>query len=897
MRTLTATLSLAQKTGGATLTKIVLTKGVNTYTYDILYATNLVTNQLQRTVWTEKGELQEATVLLDNRNGLLDDIDFKAYQGDIYSGAKGTGGNEYSQKAPLWVDYPHQVTNVRGKSLYVQLHLKGIFNWMEDDEASADYTLAVGDGQTAKTLMKKLAGGGGLLPPCYSHCVAYTIDWDDEDSLADVVCPANSFRIKKGDNRYAKMKELLSYFDGAMRVENDGHIHIFRPDLANYTFESYTAGDDANVETASNVWRFESFTPQKSGLRNSVKLLLYRTGSPGTVTVSVRATNAVTGLPTGADLCVGTTDGDTLATGSPYTLREITFTTPLYELRDTKYAYCIRALTADGTTNILHVRSDESSPTYTRGNAGASVNSGVAWTDLPGTCFIFYDIGYKDSYKYDLAAGSHPFFNKGYQTRLINPNRIIVSSPPDEATIYTGTATDTTDNALRDILKSYEFHVASNAQAASVATAILKRSQREAESGYGSVPPNVGQEMYDYVAIVDLFDGQTRYGNVGYIREEIGLKERGTYISFGKPMLGGNLGLTGQEGEESVGSLKSRIDEIWEVLGDVLAGSKEKGVWINTSQLISGDHHLEKRGTWTANSPGAGRVAWAGVTLVYKGVTYTITDSNTPLTTDKYIWWDYSVSTTVLQVSATRPTLTDDDCLIAINDGGTPYLQTLETLIHGNVIRTGTVIADTLVATLVLSTTIVAGTLGGDRVELSSAGIKMIGDTIFKMVSSAGTYEAIIYVSDAGDIALLPSSGTSYVVALGPLSIGASKNFGMLMSSGANVEAIWFDDGSFDYAFRPLTDNKDSFGIATKRWKNVFCTTLGSGAVQVITAFIATLGSATYPANVFVNDVYPEGTPAGEAGMNLSIDVDSNDGLNTVTLKFRHGILYDYDIV
>lgn len=62
-------------------------------------------------------------------------------------------------------------------------------------------------------------------------------------------------------------------------------------------------------------------------------------------------------------------------------------------------------------------------------------------------------------------------------------------------------------------------------------------------------------------------------------------------------------------------------------------------------------------------------MAWADLNISYKGQTYAIQDGNTP---DVYIWWEMAATDpTMLQTSNTKPTLTPDDVLIGINNGGT----------------------------------------------------------------------------------------------------------------------------------------------------------------------------------------------------------------------------------
>ena len=107
---------------------------------------------------------------------------------------------------------------------------------------------------------------------------------------------------------------------------------------------------------------------------------------------------------------------------------------------------------------------------------------------------------------------------------------------------------------------------------------------------------------------------------------------------------------------------------------------KEAGGKISSIQLILPKHILDGF-TFTDNSPVAGSVAWAGCHIVYKGTDYTITDGNTDL---KYIWWDYDAApNTAFQASATKPALSDDDCLVCINDGGIHRLVIGATMPHG----------------------------------------------------------------------------------------------------------------------------------------------------------------------------------------------------------------------
>lgn len=111
-----------------------------------------------------------------------------------------------------------------------------------------------------------------------------------------------------------------------------------------------------------------------------------------------------------------------------------------------------------------------------------------------------------------------------------------------------------------------------------------------------------------------------------------------------------------------------RINILYDVLsrfdGKASKGNPERA---NARDLNISKHMLEGY-TFTDDSPSAGSVSWAGCHIVYKGTDYEIEDGNTSL---KYIWWDFDgTPNTEFQTSNTKPTLTADDVLVAINEDG-----------------------------------------------------------------------------------------------------------------------------------------------------------------------------------------------------------------------------------
>jgi len=153
-------------------------------------------------------------------------------------------------------------------------------------------------------------------------------------------------------------------------------------------YEYYNTGDDYTSTAIHSIfWWAQTFTVgAEPHTVTSVKLKLLRAGNPGTITVSIRASDG-SGHPTGGDLTSGTTDGNTLPTGSPYEWREISLTE--YALQaNTKYAIVVRALNGN-SSNSLKWRADSSAPAYIDGCCETSSDSGSSWTSYTGLDMMF----------------------------------------------------------------------------------------------------------------------------------------------------------------------------------------------------------------------------------------------------------------------------------------------------------------------------------------------------------------------------------------------------------------------------------------------------------------------------------------------------------------------------
>jgi hypothetical protein len=150
--------------------------------------------------------------------------------------------------------------------------------------------------------------------------------------------------------------------------------------------EYYITGDDSLGGFQATQWHAETFTTTSAYTITSVKLLMARLGSPGNLTVSIRATSG--GEPTGGDLCSVTIDPSSITTNEVGEWVEFTFDTP-YALSDaTLYAIVARTATGDND-NRIYWRADISSPSYSGGQFGLSADSGSSWVMLSSTDKLF----------------------------------------------------------------------------------------------------------------------------------------------------------------------------------------------------------------------------------------------------------------------------------------------------------------------------------------------------------------------------------------------------------------------------------------------------------------------------------------------------------------------------
>ena len=151
--------------------------------------------------------------------------------------------------------------------------------------------------------------------------------------------------------------------------------------------QQYNTSDDNQKSTGGATWEAQTFTMTTTHRVRYVRLKLYRSATPGNITISIRATDG-SGHPTGGDLCSAAINGNELTATSPGYWYRIDFGSPVTLNTGTKYAIVIRS-EATG----LYWRSDNTSPTYAGGNREYSSNGGTSWSTDNTADFMFEEYG------------------------------------------------------------------------------------------------------------------------------------------------------------------------------------------------------------------------------------------------------------------------------------------------------------------------------------------------------------------------------------------------------------------------------------------------------------------------------------------------------------------------
>ena len=135
---------------------------------------------------------------------------------------------------------------------------------------------------------------------------------------------------------------------------------------------------------------------------------------------------------------------------------------------------------------------------------------------------------FNNEYTLQVGRDFQNFFNKRFRRRIVSPNYFTFKSNPDTDG-YSGFAKDASadldessggNGSMLERETRYA-RVVSDAQCVKLANALLLKKQMEAEKGSFVLPfVHFGQELYDYVNVIDARAGDSRAGNIGHISRQ-----------------------------------------------------------------------------------------------------------------------------------------------------------------------------------------------------------------------------------------------------------------------------------------------------------------------------------------------------------------------------------------
>ncbi len=122
--------------------------------------------------------------------------------------------------------------------------------------------------------------------------------------------------------------------------------------------------------------------------------------------------------------------------------------------------------------------------------------------------------------------------------------------------------------------------------------------------------------------------------------------------------------------------------------------------------------------TISNNSPSPGYIAWSGLHIQFSGETFIIADGNT----DKvYAYWAPAYPNNLV-VSNDFPTLTANDCIVFLNKDGIAIVVPTASVLDGDLIVPGTILAVHLAAN-----SVTAGSIAAEAVTAGSIAANAIG--------------------------------------------------------------------------------------------------------------------------------------------------------------------------
>jgi len=254
-----------------------------------------------------------------------------------------------------------------------------------------------------------------------------------------------------------------------------------------------------------------------------------------------------------------------------------------------------------------------------------------------------------------------------------------------------------------------------------------------------------------------------------------------------------------------------------------------------TANRLQTFNFLMSEGSFSNDDPDPNKISWADVKVVYNGVEYEIDDDDC-LTTDKHIYWQLA-SPTVFSASDTLPALGNDDFIVAFNDDGTAIYVWNSTIINGNRITTGSIVATNMAANSITTNAIEAGAVLANKITSNSfafsAGSFTGDDPTAGKISWAGckiVYQGTEYEITDGDCDIESVEKHIYWELASPTIFQTSLVLPTLSNNGFLV--AYNDAGTPKYVWNSTIINGNRISTGTVTTDQIAANTINSNNID-----------------------------------------------------------------
>lgn len=206
--------------------------------------------------------------------------------------------------------------------------------------------------------------------------------------------------------------------------------------------------------------------------------------------------------------------------------------------------------------------------------------------------------------------------------------------------------------------------------------------------------------------------------------------------------------------------------------------------------------------TVTNNSPSAGYIAWTDLNIQYEGVSYAIANGNTNL---PFAYWTLNFPNNLV-VSEEYPQLATSDCLVFLNKSGIAVVVPTSTILDGDLIVPGSVMAVALAANTVTGDKIAAGTIDAYNILAESISAELLA------VNAVGA-QAIAAEAITGDKLVAETITAREVNAEDIFANNATVQ--QLIAAGINVDTLFAREATISKLNTSLLSTENYITIAS----------------------------------------------------------------------------------